>query len=213
MLPKGAEVEPTEEVEPADVGPCPFHKDCTVRRSSKGYRCDKDDKTRLKLPLAICQRQLSLEEVTAMIGPNRKTALLEGFVSRRNRPFSAALILDDAGKIKWDFPPRDNKAGGGAPAKEFPVNPEPLGACPKHPEAKIVETATAFVCNDDGCRISIPREICKREVTRDEAAKLFADGETAVLENFTSKAGKPFSASLYIKRTGRHGFRFAGRGS
>ena len=214
VRPKGAEIELEEDVEPADVGPCPFHPDKTVRRSNKGYRCDgyADRTCKVNLPLQLCQRPLSVEEVAAMLGPDRKTTLLEGFVSKRNRPFSATLVLDETGRIKWDFPPRDAKEGA-TPSKEFPVNTEPLGACPKHPEAKIVETATAFVCDDDSCRINIPREICKREVTREEVAKLFADGETAVLENFTSKAGKPFSASLYIKRTGRHGFRFAGRGN
>ncbi len=214
VRPKGAEIDLGEEVEPADVGPCPFHPESMVRRSTKGYRCDlyADRKCKLNLPLQLCQRSLSVEEIAQMLGPDRKTSLLEGFVSKRNRPFSASLILEDTGRIKWDFPPRENNRGSGGPAKEFPVNAEPLGACPKHPEAKIVETATAFVCTDDGCRINIPREICKRELTRAEATKLFADGETPVLENFTSQAGKPFAASLYIKATGRHGFRFAGRG-
>ena len=75
----------------------------------------------------------------------------------------------------------------------------------------IVESATAFHCTDSSCGVSIPREICSRELTRDEAAALFSNKETAVLEGFTSKAGKPFAATLYLKRTGRHGFRFAGR--
>jgi DNA topoisomerase-3 len=215
VRPKGAELDLGEEVEPADVGPCPFHPDWMVRRSNKGYRCDgyEDRKCKVNLPLQLCQRPLSLDDVGAMIGSERKTALLDGFVSKRNRPFSATLVLDDNGRIKWEFPPRDNSGRGGTPGKEFPINADPLGACPKHPDAKIVETATAFVCNDEGCSINIPREICKRELTRDEAAKLFADGETPVLENFTSQGGKPFSASLYIKATGRHGFHFAGRGS
>jgi DNA topoisomerase III len=213
VRPRGANVEDDESVQPADVGPCPFHPDLMVRRSARGYRCDgfADKKCKLNLPLQVCQRQLSLEEVLQMLGPERKTTVLEGFISKRNRPFSASLLLDDSGRIKWEFPPRENSRTSAAPSREFEVNPAPLGKCPKHPDAEVVETPTAYVCKSDDCRISIPREICQRELTRDEAVELFKNNETRVLEGFVSRAGKPFAASLYIKRTGRHGFRFGAR--
>ena len=214
VRPKGAELEDTEDVKPADVAPCPYCKDKMVRRSNKGYRCDgyADRSCKLNLPLQVCQRPLSVEEVESLIGEDKKTALLEGFVSKRNRPFSATLHLDDGAKIRWEFPPRDSRRSNEPPSKEFEVNPEPLCKCPRHPEADVVETSTAYVCSDDGCRIRIPREICKRELVRTEATELFSGGETRVLEGFTSRTGKPFAASLYIKRTGRHGFRFGPRG-
>ena len=210
---KGAELEDTEDVKPADVAPCPYCKGKMVRRSSKGYRCDgyADRSCKLNLPLQVCQRHLSLDEVRELIGEERKTALLEGFVSKRNRPFSATLHLDEGAKIRWEFPPRDSRRPNEPPAKEFEVNPEPLGKCPRHPEADVVETPTAYECSDDSCRIRIPREICQRELVREEAIELFANNETRVLEGFTSRTGKPFAASLYIKRTGRHGFRFGPR--
>ena len=166
---KGAAAETEDEtVEPADVGPCPFHPDKLVRRSSRGYRCDgyADKTCKLNLPLRVCQRELSLEEVGAMLVGERKTALLEGFTSKRNRPFSATLHLDDNGRIRWEFPPRDNSRSNARPSKEFPVNPEPVGKCPRHPDSDIVETATSFVCSSGNCKINIPREICKRELPR-----------------------------------------------
>ena len=55
------------------------------------------------------------------------------------------------------------------------------------------------------------KKAVKKELTRDEAILLFTEKETPVLDGFISRAGKPFSASLYIKRTGRHGFRFGNR--
>ena len=200
-------------VEPADVGPCPFHPESTVRRSSAGYRCDlyADSECKLNLPLQLCRRTLSLEEVQALTGAERKTELLEGFISKRNRPFSAILELSDVGKINWQFPPRKGAEGRTNTAKEFPVNEEPLCADPQNPEEKIVETATAFVSTAKDSKINIPREICQRELTREEALSLFTEKETPVLEGFVSRAGKPFAASLYIKRTGRHGFRFGNR--
>lgn len=200
-------------VVPADVGPCPFHPESLVRRSSLGYRCDlfEGGDCKVNLPLQICKRALSLEEIQALTGAERKTGLLEGFTSKRNRPFSATLELTDVGKINWQFPPRRGADGSAKAAKEFPVNEEPLCPCPRSPDAKIIETATAFVSTADDSNINIPREICQREITREEILPLFTDKETAVLEGFISRAGKPFAASLYIKRTGRHGFRFGAR--
>ncbi len=202
-----------EDVEPAEVAPCPFHADKMVWRGPQGYRCEgfEAGDCKLSLPLRLCQRPLTIEEITGLIGEKRSTELLEGFISKRNRPFSATLKLSDAGRIQWDFPPRSAKGGGAVAGREFPINPEPIAACPYHKESQVIETATHFVCKEDGCKLSVPREICKRELVRDEAVKLFTDNSTDPLEGFTSKAGKPFAATLYLKRSGRHGFRFQNR--
>ena len=38
-----------------------------------------------------------------------KTDLLETFVSSKSgRPFAAWLVLDDGGKVTFEFPPREN---------------------------------------------------------------------------------------------------------
>jgi len=202
-----------EDIPPVVVAACPFHPDKKVWRSHMGYRCEEFEGggCKLSLPLVLCQRALSVEEIGGLVGEGRSTALLEGFISKRNRPFSATLKLSDAGRIQWDFPPRSPKAGGAQSSREFPVNPAPVAKCPYHADTDVVETATNFVCNEGGCKLSVPREICKRELTRDEAAALFSDNTTEVLEGFTSKAGKPFAATLYLKRSGRHGFRFQDR--
>jgi len=200
--------------EPADIGPCPFHPELTVRRSPAGYRCDAYAKKecKLSLPLEVCQRALKIEEVEQLIGAERHTDVLEGFISRRNRPFSATLHLTDEGRLRWEFPPRGSKASDDAAGKEFPVNPEPVAKCPNHPDKDVVETPTAYVCGEDGCSATLPREVCQREVTRDEAAAYFSEKETPVLDGFISRKGSTFAASLYMKRTGRHGFRFGPRG-
>ena len=57
-----------------------------------------------------------------------------------------------------------------------------------------------------------PRTVCKREITRDEALVYLRDGKTELLTDFTSRMGRPFSAQLVLKDTGRHGFEFPPRG-
>ena len=199
--------------EPADVGPCPFHPESMVRRSPAGYRCDgyATKECKLSLPLEACQRPLTVEEVGQLTGAARQTPVLDGFISRRNRPFSATLHLTDEAKLRWEFPPRGTRATAAEQVREFPVNPEPLAKCRHHPAAQIVETPTAFACTEEGCVATLPREVCQREITRDEAAAYFTEKETPALDGFVSRKGSTFAASLYMKRTGRHGFRFGPR--
>jgi DNA topoisomerase-3 len=57
----------------------------------------------------------------------------------------------------------------------------------------------------------LPRTVCKREITRDEALVYLRDGKTELLTDFTSRFGRPFSAHLVLKENGRHGFEFPPR--
>jgi DNA topoisomerase-3 len=36
----------------------------------------------------------------------KKTDLLNGFISKYNKPFSAYLVMDKSGKITFEFPPK-----------------------------------------------------------------------------------------------------------
>ncbi len=199
-----------ERVEPADVGPCPFHTEegWLVRRGPLGYRCDgyTEKKCKVSLPLEVCKKPLTLEDVGGLIGPDRKTALLENFTSKRGRPFSATLHLSDAGRLRFEFPPR-GEGGAGRGRKEFPVNEEPLGKCGTCNSGTVIETPTDFACTE--CKVRLSREVCKRLVTREEAAVLFSKKKSDLLEGFTSRAGKPFSAHLKLKKSGGHRFEFA----
>lgn len=62
------------------------------------------------------------------------------------------------------------------------------------------------------CGFVLPRTVCKREMTRDEAIEYLRTGRTALIDDFTSRFGRPFAATLVLKETGRHGFEFPPRG-
>jgi len=62
------------------------------------------------------------------------------------------------------------------------------------------------------CGFVLPRTVCKREITRDEAMLYLRTGRTELLTDFISRFGRPFSATLVLKDTGRHGFEFQPRG-
>ncbi len=65
----------------------------------------------------------------------------------------------------------------------------------------------------DHALVVLPRTVCKREITRDEALIYLRDGKTELLTDFTSRHGRPFSAQLVQRETGRHGFEFPPRGA
>jgi DNA topoisomerase-3 len=65
---------------------------------------------------------------------------------------------------------------------------------------------------DKPCGLLLPRTVCKREITRDEALQFIGPNKkTELLTDFTSRFGRPFSAMLFVKENGRHGFEFAPR--
>ncbi len=63
------------------------------------------------LPRSVCQREMSDDEARAFFSEEGKTQQLEGFISRRGRPFKGALFRKATGKHGFEFPPREKKAG------------------------------------------------------------------------------------------------------
>jgi len=82
------------------------------------------------------------------------------------------------------------------------------GKSPKEIRALAAAAASEF---PPSCGFVLPRTVCKREVTRDEAEIYLKTGRTELLEDFTSRFGRPFSATLVLKENGRHGFEFPPR--
>jgi hypothetical protein len=82
------------------------------------------------------------------------------------------------------------------------------GKTPKEIKALAAEQATD---EPPSCGFILPRTVCKREITRDEAMVYLTTQRTELLEDFTSRFGRPFSATLVLKETGRHGFEFPPR--
>jgi DNA topoisomerase-3 len=155
-----------------------------------------------------------------------KTGVIDGFTARSGRTYRAHMEIDrEAWQLKvrsagWD------EGGTAIDVPEYEVNPEPLGRCPFEEECSVVESPTQFVCeralkDEDAvkdearpksCGFVFPRTVCKREITREEALVYVATGKTELLTDFTSRFGRPFSATLVLKKTGRHGFEFQPRG-
>jgi DNA topoisomerase-3 len=73
----------------------------------------------------------------------------------------------------------------------------PLGKCPVC-GAPVIERPKSFSCSGGPCRFVIWKTIAGKRITSRTAKTLLDRGQTARLEGFQSKAGKPFSASLKL---------------
>ena len=176
-------------------------------------------------------RYLDRDAVRALLRDG-KTAVLDGFTARNGRTYKGVIEVD---REEWKLVVRS--AGwneeGTSDQPEYEVDTDPVARCPICEEEDVVETPTQFVCaarlkeeeereaaggprkrgkkDPKVCGFVFPRTVCKREITRDEAQHYIRTGKTELLEDFTSRFGRPFSATLVLKETGRHGFEFPPR--
>lgn len=87
-----------------------------------------------------------------------------------------------------------------------------IGHCPKC-NSEIIEGGDAYLCSGDDCKFKIGRNILGQKISPTQAAKLFRNRRTDLLDEFISKAGKPFSAYLVMDDNGKVTFEFPPRSS
>ena len=88
-----------------------------------------------------------------------------------------------------------------------------LGPCPKCKEGQVVESAKAYGCSRyrQGCNLTIWKTVAHKRLTEKQAQLLMANGRTAKMKGFISKAGKKFEAHLKFDDEFKVVFDFADR--
>jgi DNA topoisomerase-3 len=157
----------------------------------------------------MCQkpitRELAIELVT--VG---KSALVEGFISKKGRPFDA-FLLRQGPKIAWEFPPRKPREGGGARGPRKAKTPLDLTKALKLGESKahdgeLYQTEESFVVvkpQADGSPrtvFEVKRTLCGKELPAEEIERLLELGKTGLIEGFVSKRGSNFGAYLTLSK-------------
>ncbi len=67
-----------------------------------------DEKKGLKISKIILSKDIQPEMISKLLTEG-KSELIEGFISKKRRPFDAYLLLAKNGKISFEFPPRKSK--------------------------------------------------------------------------------------------------------
>lgn len=62
----------------------------------------------LKISRIILSKEITEENIRQLLSEG-KTKLIEGFISKKRRPFDAYLVLEKNGKVTFEFPPRKSK--------------------------------------------------------------------------------------------------------
>ncbi len=180
-----------------------------IKENYKKFQCQSCDFFLWKI---IAGRQLAVEETETLL-TQRTLPLLDGFRSRLGRAFSAALKLNEAHAVEFDF---GNAASDGSD-EELPdfSQQTSLGPCPQCGSA-VYEHGASYLCekalgSEKKCSFRSGRVILQRAIERKEMETLLAEGRSPLLHKFISKKGRPFSAFLVRQPDGKIGFEFEKR--
>ena len=81
-----------------------------IFETEKDYVCENTQSNtqpcKFRASKVILQQPLDREQVSKLLATG-KTDLLQNFISKTGRPFPAFLVLDENGKVTFDFPPRE----------------------------------------------------------------------------------------------------------
>lgn len=179
---------------------CPFSGGSSFKQTEAYYSC-KDPKCKLKVYKNLAGKEFSTEEIRQLI-ETRSLPMMEGFRSKVGKEFKAALEIQDDFKVHMIFEKGSN--GDEIDWNEVPkLCPCPV--CAKDGESSdIYILPEAYACKTNivdkaKCNARLPRELCKKAISEDNARKFFTAGKTDLIAGMISKKNRPFSAFLVCK--------------
>ena len=190
----------------------PLHGELSLKQTDATYESRNPDLP-FKIKKHIAGRAIEPKEVQELF-LHGKTGLLTGFKSKFNKPFDAALTLDEKFKVNFAFENDDKETA--VELTEDQVIGEAVTADGK--KLKVYQTDKAYhvpqiVTKKDPHGIRIGRSILQREIPPDQAIKLLSEGKTDLLKGFVSNRTKrAFDAHLtFDLKDGKIGFDFPPR--
>ena len=188
---------------PKGLGRCPV---CggEVITGKRDYGCANwrkaDGGCRFILPSEISGRRISPQTASLLLS-TRKAGPFSGFVAAGGELFDGLLRLvqtDEGWQVRIE--------AGDGPTTELPSESTVIGKCPQC-GGSVLENPKSFGCDnwreaDGGCKFVIWKEMARKWITPQMAGELLQKGRLGPLENFISKKGKPFSATLKLTQEG-----------
>ncbi|MDQ2918279.1 MAG: DNA topoisomerase III, partial [Verrucomicrobiota bacterium] len=163
-------------------------------------------KQTFRLPRLMCKKELPREQAMKLI-ENGKTDLIQGFTSKKGRPFDAFLVRNDE-RIRWEFPPRapktdkDGKPIARKPRAKVDLSKAKVLGESKAPQGELVETEDAYYVRkpeqDNRPVFKLTKKLCEHEITPEEVEELLKEGRSHLIDDFVSKRGNKFAAYLVL---------------
>ena len=173
---------------------CPICQEGEVETTPFGYGCTnyKRDGSGCKFAIGtLAGKDLTQEEVKELI-ENGRTQVLDGFVSKTKKKFSAAIMLtkNEEGQLsmQFDFTQNQPKRLDDVlcPVCNSPMEITPFGySCSKRGQ------------EEGDCYFAVGK-IAGKDLKPEELKTLIQDGTTSVLSGFVSKDKKKFRARLKL---------------
>lgn len=108
FLDSNADLDIDEVKKNGSLGLSPVDK-TPVYETPTGYMSESaingDDKKGLRISKVILSKNITEDDIKKLLNEG-KTELIKGFISKKRRPFDAYLLIDQKGKINFEFPPR-----------------------------------------------------------------------------------------------------------
>jgi DNA topoisomerase-3 len=199
---------------------CPACGAARLKQTDATYEC-REQECDFRISKHIAGRKLSESEAVELFS-TKKLPEMDGYLSRFNKPFSAALELvqnvtktGKIGKWKTNFVFEDDLDSADELTEDQLLKSITLQ---NGLDAKFYVTDKAYHVPDfkpkdspDGFRLG--KTILQKELETDAVEKLFTEGKTPLLDGFISKRTKrPFKAHLTLDfEKGKIGFEFAPR--
>ncbi len=185
-----------ERVYPEFKATCPFCGATSFKQTEEFYACQSKG-CKLRVYKVVANREMAEDELRTLI-EKRMVGPLDGFRSKKGKDFSAALQITDEQKITFVFP--DGSDPDAIAWDECPV----LCDCPvcakRGVQSKIYDTPEGYLCKEavsgSNCNAKLPKVLCKKEITAENARKFFTEGKTDLIEGMISKRGRPFKSFL-----------------
>ena len=200
------------------LGKCP-QCGSAVYESGMSYICEKAARREgcaFRVGKIILQRTIDRDQVKKILTAGR-TDLLDKFISKKGRPFKASLVLQDGGKVGFEFEAKSAKKPSSAkpkePAQKIDFSKaERLASCPIC-DSGVFEAEYHYICEKSQaekrpCKFKVPRSLLQQPIDHVQLKKLVENRRTDLLNHFISKAGKPFPAFLILDEANKVAFEF-----
>lgn len=211
----------------APLGPCPQCKNGSIHEQSWRYACV----CGFSISKEIGSRYLDRKSVVSLLQQG-ETAVIDGLVSPdkdangrigKARPGALAIrqgqvvlqTMDAAGGLLEQALPSPTLQ----PTKHTAAR-KTLGDCPIHPQdCHVIETRAAWLCTTrlqqlqagaaDPIGTFLPKLVCGRPLSTDDAKAFIERGTTTELQGFQSRKGHSFAARIVMRPGGAWAFAFA----